>query len=472
MKQFVYPKRIVEKKNVENCRALFIKRPLQVDLYESNLAVTSEDGGYLILDFGKEMRGGIRVLTVNVKGGVTSKVRIRFGESLTECCAELGEKNATNDHSPRDICYDLPFASDVSIGDTGYRFVRIDFPKGYSLGIKNIVGTNNILRLPLKNAYKGNDKIIAKIFNTAKRTLDLCAYGEYIWDGIKRDRLVWSGDLYPEIIALTYLYGGVKQIENTLDFESTRAKYKGEWISMLTTYSMWWVACVAEYYFNTGAKDFIFKQLPYVKEIIKQFNGLISENGEMNYPNCFVDWATVGSADEELGARFISIFAVKKVIKMFNTLEEDVATAEVLLQKLLNSEFTVKEKKQVIALKYFALGKISKNEYAKLIEGGAKGFSTFMSYFVLTAIASEDRKLSIELMKEYYGGMIDKGATTFWEDFDIDWVEGSGRIDCFPRKNEKDIHGDYGRHCYEGFRHSLCHAWSSGIIKFIAENCE
>ena len=132
----------------------------------------------------------------------------------------------------------------------------------------------------------------------------------------------------------------------------------------------------------------------------------------------------------------------------------------------------VKSQKQVIGLKYFALGEISDNEYQRLIEGGAKGFSTFMSYFVLTAIASRDKVLAIKLMKEYYSGMLSCGATTFWEDFDLEWLDGSGRIDELPKEGQKDIHGDFGKYCYKGFRHSLCHAWSSGVIKFIAENCD
>ena len=109
-------------------------------------------------------------------------------------------------------------------------------------------------------------------------------------------------------------------------------------------------------------------------------------------------------------------------------------------------------------------------EYAKLIEGGAKGFSTFMSYYVLSAIASRDETLAIELMKEYYGAMIDRGATTFWEDFNIEWLDGSGRIDEVPT-DKRDIHGDYGAHCYVGYRHSLCHGWSAGVVKFIKEHC-
>ena len=72
-------------------------------------------------------------------------------------------------------------------------------------------------------------------------------------------------------------------------------------------------------------------------------------------------------------------------------------------------------------------------------------------------------------MKEYFGAMLSRGATTFWEDFNMDWLKGSGRIDELPKEGERDIHGDYGAFCYEGFRHSLCHGWASGVLAFFIE---
>ena len=98
--------------------------------------------------------------------------------------------------------------------------------------------------------------------------------------------------------------------------------------------------------------------------------------------------------------------------------------------------------------------------------------STFMSYYILKAVASFDKAAAIGMMKEYYGAMLRKGATTFWEDFSMDWVENSCRIDEFPKEGERDIHGDFGAFCYKGFRHSLCHGWSAGVIRFIREECE
>ena len=76
----------------------------------------------------------------------------------------------------------------------------------------------------------------------------------------------------------------------------------------------------------------------------------------------------------------------------------------------------------------------------------------------------------LQILKSYYGGMLSRGATTFWEDFDIDWLENSCCIDEIPKEGQKDIHGDFGKHCYIQFRHSLCHGWSAGVLAFIVEH--
>lgn len=82
-------------------------------------------------------------------------------------------------------------------------------------------------------------------------------------------------------------------------------------------------------------------------------------------------------------------------------------------------------------------------------------------------VSGSDR--TVDYIKEYYGGMIGRGATAFWEDFDISWLDGSGRIDEIPAPDKKDLHADYGQFCYKGLRHSLCHGWSSGVLPFFIE---
>ncbi len=467
--KIVFPKKIVKCENVVSSEFLLIKKPMQIGLSEPTNAVFSKNS-YIILDFGKEMNGSVRILTHAINEGGTANIRVRFGESLTESCSSIDEKNSTNDHSPRDFTAILTSFSDITLGASGYRFIRIDFLDDKTVNIKSIVGTNNIYSKKAIFAYNGKDKLIKDIYLTAKRTVDLCLGKGYLWDGIKRDRLVWIGDIHPEMLALTAMYGECKELEKSLEFSKEQTPLPF-FMSGFPTYSMWWITIVCDYFRYTGRKEFTQKQLDYVEGLIKLFDTLVDEKGDTHYPFYFVDWPTHEQEDEIVGSKFINIIAVKRAIELFKNFNKPIDVCEKLLNKLLKGNLEVKDKKQVIALKYFALGSISDKEYNVLTNGGAKGMSTFMSYYILTAIASKDKNLAIKIMKDYYGKMLELGATTFFEDFDIDWMVDASRIDKFPKKNQKDIHGDFGAYCYKGFRHSLCHGWSSGVIRFIKENC-
>ena len=48
-------------------------------------------------------------------------------------------------------------------------------------------------------------------------------------------------------------------------------------------------------------------------------------------------------------------------------------------------------------------------------------------------------------------------------------MENSARIDERTPEGMQDIHGDFGRYCYEGYRQSLCHGWASGPTPFLME---
>ena len=74
---------------------------------------------------------------------------------------------------------------------------------------------------------------------------------------------------------------------------------------------------------------------------------------------------------------------------------------------------------------------------------------------------------ALDILKEYYGAMMRLGATTFWEDFNIEWADNALPIDVLPDDKHTDIHGDFGAYCYKGYRHSLCHGWSSGPVAFL-----
>ena len=228
MSEYICPEKVIshDGKVLEN---LYIKQPLQIGLRETKTTAFSQNG-YVILDFGAELCGGVRILTLWAKN---VPVRIRFGESMSECCSDIGgEKNATNDHSLRDFTVHLQNYSDMSFGQTGFRFVRLDF--GGDVEIKSIVAVSQILKKKALYSYTGSDLRIRDIFETAKRTVDLCASSGYVWDGVKRDRLVWIGDMAPEVLALTTLYGRLPEVERSLELSRKQFSLPG-WMNTMPT---------------------------------------------------------------------------------------------------------------------------------------------------------------------------------------------------------------------------------------------
>lgn len=474
MKELLLPVKVVEGDKIDYQDTLFRKKGYYATINYNvdewvNYFKMEGVGSYVILDFGKEMHGGIRLITNWIYYG-DCKVRIRFGESLGEVNSSIKEKNATNAHGPRDFETLICAYADVTIGQTGFRFVRIDLLEEKYIYFKNIFCENHRFSKKPIYTYQGNDARIAEIFETAKRTVDLCASEGYIWDGIKRDRLVWAGDLAPEVMALTSIYGKLSVVERSLDLVKKEAPLP-KFMNAIYTYSMWWVIVLADYYKEFGCKEYLSKQMKYMQKLIERFNELVDENGDLEKGiRYLVDWPTKDTVDELTGVRAIFLMAINGALYLLNEFGLPTETALKVKEKINRQPIQPKQMKQVVALKYFATGELTDEEYAMLIDGGTKGFSTFMSYYILTAIATRDEQLAIDLMKEYYGAMLDRGATTFWEDFHMEWLDGSGSIDKIE-PDKKDIHGDYGAHCYVGFRHSLCHGWSAGVAKFIKEHC-
>ena len=474
MKEYLLPIKVVDGAKLENEETLFQSKGLYATI-NYNVSEWSQylkmDGlhSFIVLDFGKEMNGGVRLIT-NWVNNVNCKVRIRFGESLGEVNASIGEKNASNAHSMRDFETTICAYADATVGQTGFRFVRIDLLENNFIYFKNIFCENNIFSKKPIYVYQGSDKRISDIFQAAKRTVDLCAGQGYIWDGIKRDRLTWAGDLAPEVMALHAIYGKVSIVEKTLDLCKKTAPLP-KFMNAIYTYSMWWIIILADYYKDFACTAYIKKHLSYLVGLIDLMDTLVDEEGALsNKVRYIVDWPTKDTPDELVGVRAIFLMAMNGAEYLLNAFGLSTERVREIRRRLLLVPLRVQAKKQVIALKYFATGEMTDEEYSKLIEGGVKGFSTFMSYYILSAIAARDEKLAIDLMKEYYGAMLDRGATTFWEDFHVEWLDGTGRIDEFD-ESKKDLHGDCGAHCYVGFRHSLCHGWSAGVAKFIKEHC-
>lgn len=339
----------------ENTESLLKSKTRQIGLGENDVA-TIRGKTRIVFDFGKEIQGGVRLLTHYIENG--SPVRIRFGESFTESLAPLG---------------------------------------------------------------------------------------------------------------VLYTTADAENVVNCIDFGAEETP-PTDWMNGHTAYSFWWILALYDYHRFTGDNAKVGLYIDYLAKLIGNTNKLVSENGETDFPNYFLDWPTSGTADAVIGCNALLKIAAEKGGELLRFFGKDDFAAREIVRKLASANNAEPVAKQAVAMNYLA-GNEDKNAAAeKLAAGGAKGLSTFMSYYVLTAAKRCcGAETAVKMLKDYYGGMLDKGSTSFWEDFDVEWIKDSGRIDDLPEDGQKDIHGDYGKFCYTGFRHSLCHGWSCGPIAFLTE---
>lgn len=479
-RMYLLPKRIVWETDAPNCTvhnsaSLLDNRSKQISLHVTHPCVLENRDGNaaILLDFGQEIHGGLEFSVYRVEGAPNAKLRIRFGESVMEAMSELGgETHATNDHALRDLTMTVQELSMNPVCETGFRFVRIDLlTPNVKIAFYTVKAVMVYRDIPYLGSFCCSDSLLNRIWDVGAYTVHLNMQ-QYIWDGIKRDRLVWIGDLHPEIGTIQTVFGNQKVIRDSLDFVVEQTQ-PGAWMNDIPSYSMWWIIIQHDYFMQFGDREYLKKQLPYMKEICQMLSLYIDEDGKDITPeDRFVDWPTKGNQEAvDVGLQALHVLATKCAIRIFEILGD----SEILEQcrkdykKLCDYKVHVVDAKQCNALAVWAdlMDAEEANEKSLKI-GGAEGLSTFMGYYILQARAlAGDVAGALDTIREYWGGMLKLGATTFWEDFDIKWLENAAPIDRFPKENEIDVHGTYGSHCYEGFRHSLCHGWSSSVTNWL-----
>jgi len=141
-KQKILPVSVRDFVSVDCVEELLKKKAASVSFSDRYVATFLKKGAYVVLDYGKELCGGVRIITSRISG--ITKFRITFGESLSECYSSIGEKNATNDHASRDFEVDIPNMSDQTFGQTGFRFVRIELLTESPVWVKNFFAVNTL----------------------------------------------------------------------------------------------------------------------------------------------------------------------------------------------------------------------------------------------------------------------------------------------------------------------------------------
>jgi hypothetical protein len=440
------------------------------------LSSGSSGAAGFLLDFGRELHGYVELITpMTPEQAKLRQVRVRFGESVSEAMAELGgQQNAQNDHAIRDQVVTLPWLGKKMVGPSGFRFVRIDAAdSSLPVELSQVRAVLQIRDLPYVGSFRCDDERLNRIWQVGAYTVHLNMQ-EYLWDGIKRDRLVWIGDMHPEVSTIHAVFGLNEVVPRSLDLTRDVTPVK-EWMNGISSYSMWWVLIHEDLWMHHGNREYLAAQKDYLTALLKRLADLVGPDGTEKIDGMrFLDWpSSPNQQGVTAGLQALLVMSLESGARLMNTLG-DSDTARLCTEAANRGRKVVPDvnhSKSGAALLALA-GMVDPKQAAEnvLKPGGPKGVSTFYGFYVLQALAkSGNAETALEFIRTYWGAMLDLGATTFWEDFNLEWVPNAGRIDELAPPGKKDIHGDYGAYCYVGFRHSLCHGWASGPTAWLSQ---
>ncbi|WP_229213939.1 alpha-L-rhamnosidase-related protein [Dyadobacter psychrotolerans] len=483
IRQYLSPKRIVwmsdkTGQSIIDPQNLIKLGTGQADLVHRNisrLVSTHEVRPGLVLDFGKEIQGGLQLITDQPGDHRPIKIRIRFGESVSETMSDVDTiSGATNDHAMRDFIIDVPWLGMMQIGNTGFRFARIDLvDPNRDLQLKEVRAVFEYRDIPYLGSFKSNDDRLNQIWNTGAYTVHLNMQ-EYLWDGIKRDRLVWVGDMHPEVMTINAVFGKNDVVAKSLDQARDITPLPG-WMNGISAYSMWWVLIHRDLYKNQGDLEYLRKQQKYLVALLDQIMQKTKDNKENLDGGRFLDWpSSENPLGVHAGLHAMMVMTLDAGAELCTILDEPAQAAkckEVSTNLKLYVPDANNSKQAAALLSLAGLVDAQKANTEVISQGECERFSTFYGYYMLQAKAkAKDYQGAMDCIRNYWGGMLDMGATTFWEDFDLAWTKNAAPITELVPEGKDDIHGDFGAYCYKNLRHSLCHGWASGPTSWLTEH--
>lgn len=421
--------------------------------------------GGMIIDFGKETF--VKLVLENFRPGASLK--LCYGESLEEA----------NDYINAPIRETIILDTGKSIRPArACRYIRIDTEeKG------DVYALYEYLPLTMRGGFKCSDALINNIYNVSEYTLRLnCRL--FIQDGIKRDRWVWSGDAYQSYFADYYSYFDLPLVERTmiaLRGKDPLVKH----INTIVDYSFYWIIAFKNHYLYTGDIQIIknnYKNIVSLMEFcISRANsdGLIEG---LKNDWVFIDWADMEKEGALCAMQMLYCRALQTAAECANMLNDGTnaerfsALAKSVEDKIYslywNSEkgafvTTYKDGKpseevrrhaNLFAVVFgFADENMTKQIVKNVIENDKVPQITtpYFKYYELEALCKIGKTSeAAERIRSYWGGMLDLGATTFWEEYK-------------PYEHGKEHLAMYGN----PYDKSLCHAWGASPIYLLGRYC-
>ena len=431
--------------------------------YESVDYVSKErvNGGWLF-DFGKEIFGKI---CIDCKTDKFDEMDLFLGESYEEAIdTEHSHLMAHFDYSDKPL----------STKSMAFRYVFIPTEKDVEIYA-------NLEYLPLENkgSFKCDNEEINKLW-------DVCAYTmllnsrEGFFDGIKRDRWVWSGDAYQSYLVNYYLACDRDIVRRTVRMLRGGDPIKKH-INTICDYTFLWICSIWDYYFYTGDKDFLADIYPDMLDIMTFIEGRLGKDKMYERKRddwVFIDWSTFDSngpmcaeqmvlcrAYESLG-RCASVLGDKsmatKCKKRVEYMKEQInllywnEEKGAFIDDYVSGKNNVTRHANIFALLFDYTSEERKEKITKnaIFNKEITPITTpYFEFYELDAMCQLGNfEYFTNMLDSYWGGMLRLGATTIWEEFD-------------PTKSGIEHYEMYGGK----YEKSLCHAWGASPIYLLGK---
>jgi alpha-L-rhamnosidase len=428
---------------------------------------SKDSAASLVLDFGRESDGRIEFASDSKE---QMRVRIQYGESREEAINKpyLGVNEIL-----------IPPGATVYGPKSAFRYARVEFvPSKTPMRFKAIRLDYIFYPVQYRGSFESSDALLNRIWKIGAYTSHLCMQ-DAIWDAPKRDRLPWMGDLDVSGDVIDTAFADHFLMQTTLDRLNHEAgNPMHQEVNGIPGYSAFWVMGEADYYRHIGdatylhsIHDDIIRLLDYIAGDLDADH--LFANPRKAWP--FVDWSPEMQHDTPDTRRATTFEFYRAFSEGAWMLREagDAAAADKYQaiadsirqsaqQKMLEAQSgTFGSRWQPNAMAIFS-GVATPQQTAtiwKQVLSKRDGFmiSPYYDFYVISAAASAGhRRETLDWIRQYWGGMVNEGATSFWEAYDPAWPK-------------EDYHANLQADDSKGYFVSLSHGWSSGPTAWLTE---
>ena len=449
-----------------------------------------QKGSKIRLDFGKHLVGYIS-LSFTTRGShpdAPAWLRLQFAERLTELDEKVDEYHgwiSAGWVQEEQIHVDV-FPAELALPRRyAFRYLQIevlDLSSRYELVLEKAVcravsSADDARLLP----YRAEDALQQKMDRVAVNTLHDCMQ-EVFEDGPKRDRRLWIGDLHLQALAnyqtyrqndlvkrCLYLFAGCTLADGRVAASIFTAPEAEADDSAMFDYSLFFIPTLRDYYEATKDTETLaelwpvaWRQIELSQENFDE-NGLVRDSNKLGW--CFIDWNL--ELNKQASAQGVYLYcakAAKEIAKLLHDadkatwLETDIARKKQAAQKeLFDAEqgvFLSGSGKQLswASQIWMVLGDVCEDagvfdRMAGRSDALAMVTPYLYHYYVQALLHLNRKEKALEVLRSYWGGMVEAGADTFWELYNPD------------RPDESPYGGT--------IVNSYCHAWSAGPAYFL-----